>query len=528
MRFNLIDEPFIPCLLTNGSCQELSLQETLLQAHEINELRGDTPVVTVSLHRLLLALLHRCFGPKSQTEWRRLWAAGQFDAQRLSSYLSLWRHRFDLFDAERPFYQTGGMTTAKPLPAAALFDELACNHNDTLFDHSFNDDGQAFTPAQAARGLITRQGFALGLGVSPDVIINGKTIKTGNRKDGPLARGLLVMLCSDNLFRTLLLNLTRLDPSEDDLPVWERDDPDSILDQTRTAGRLDLYTFQCRRLRLVAVAGASGPLVTQVHFAQGRSLDPEELDPMKPYRRDPDRGWLLFSISEEKATWRESSALLEMANDRDRPVPALNWVAQAARDGIVPRHAVYNLETFAAATQPRKPSRLILWRHDHLPLPLDYLNDPDLLAALKLALGVAEDVAKVLRTSVWHLARLALFPGKEAELTRLQQADANDMVDSLAPERLYWSRLEVRFREFLVSLPSDGTPEQRATALASWFAEVIRPAALRAFVETAGEIDHSARTLRAAAVAEQRLHAGLARVAKERSLSPRASEGVAS
>jgi hypothetical protein len=31
------------------------------------------------------------------------------------------------------------------------------------------------------------------------------------------------------------------------------------------------------------------------------------------------------------------------------------------------------------------------------------------------------------------------------------------MVESLAPERLYWSRLEVRFREMLVSLTGDGT-----------------------------------------------------------------------
>ena len=61
--FNLIDEPWIPCLRPDGTTIALGLRETLLQAHELREIRGDTPLETAALHRLLLAILHRVFGP---------------------------------------------------------------------------------------------------------------------------------------------------------------------------------------------------------------------------------------------------------------------------------------------------------------------------------------------------------------------------------------------------------------------------------------------------------------------------------
>jgi CRISPR system Cascade subunit CasA len=184
----------------------------LLRAHEIGEVHDGSPVVTLALHRLLLAILHRNFGPASLRAWKRLWVAGHFDSGKLTGYFDRWHNRFDLFDRERPFYQTGGLTSDRSLPIAALFDELSCKNNATLFDHSTNENHRTVSAAEAARGLIARQGFALGLGISPTIAIHGKAVKTDNRKDGPLARGLVVLVRGDNLFRTLLCNLTEYSP----------------------------------------------------------------------------------------------------------------------------------------------------------------------------------------------------------------------------------------------------------------------------------------------------------------------------
>jgi CRISPR system Cascade subunit CasA len=517
VNFNLIDEPFIPCLLPDGTRRECGLKETLLRAHEIHEIRDESPLVTVALHRLLLAVLHRNFGLESLAAWKRLWQAGRFDAGRLAAYFDRWRDRFDLFDSARPFYQTGGMSTkTPPLPVAALFDERACNNNATLFDHSWNDGGRAASPAEAARGLAARQGFALGLGVSPDVTINGGTVKTGNRKDGPLARGLLLLVRSDNLFQTLLCNLTQYDSKEDDAPVWERDDPEALVGRPRADGRLDLYTFQCRRLQLAPAPGVEPPAVTHVHFAQGRAPHPDEIDPMKAYRRDEKRGWEEFSIKKEKAVWRDSSALLELASDPERPALALNWLARAAADGVVPRHAVYNLDTFAVGAKPGKATSIILWRHDRMPLPLAYLGDRALLEQLKLALAVTEDAARALRGSSWLTACRILAPN---ESPKPDTDRVRAMVDALAPERLYWSRLEVPFRKHLVDLPGDGSSEHQARMLSGWTFDVLRPTALRAFDETAGRLDQSARVLRAVAVGRRSLGSELTRIAEAHRIS---------
>ena len=107
--FNLVSEPWIPCVTAQG-VREFSLREVLAQAHTIKELSDDSPLVTVALHRLLLAILHRNFGPASFDEWKELWRASKWDEAKLNQYFEQWQHRFDLFDKDRPFYQVQRMT----------------------------------------------------------------------------------------------------------------------------------------------------------------------------------------------------------------------------------------------------------------------------------------------------------------------------------------------------------------------------------------------------------------------------------
>ena len=87
-----------------------------MQAHEWREIRGDTPLETASLHRLLLAVLHRVFGPKSTRAWKSLWGREQFDRGMLDEYLHQPKihQRFDLFDSEKPFYQPRQTPKNKP------------------------------------------------------------------------------------------------------------------------------------------------------------------------------------------------------------------------------------------------------------------------------------------------------------------------------------------------------------------------------------------------------------------------------
>ena len=65
--------------------------------------------MTLALHRLLLALLHRVLGPPDLDAWKDLYARGSFDGARLAAYCDAHVDRFDLLHPERPFYQVRGL-----------------------------------------------------------------------------------------------------------------------------------------------------------------------------------------------------------------------------------------------------------------------------------------------------------------------------------------------------------------------------------------------------------------------------------
>jgi CRISPR system Cascade subunit CasA len=84
--FNLIGRPFVPCVRLDGQVVEYGLRDVLLKAQEIAELRDGSPLVTVALHRLLLAILHRCYrGPKNSGERMAILKASRFDAERVNA-----------------------------------------------------------------------------------------------------------------------------------------------------------------------------------------------------------------------------------------------------------------------------------------------------------------------------------------------------------------------------------------------------------------------------------------------------------
>lgn len=163
--FNLIDQPWIPCIPHTGNGPVLlGLRDTLVHAHEHRELLDNSPLVTVALHRLLLAIIHRTLhGPRTTAEWQALREQGRFDVQRISDYLESCRSRLDLFDSQRPFYQVPRMEDVNTISAATLAHEKASGNNSTLFDHTTNSTG-ALIPHQAARYLVAFQAFALGGG----------------------------------------------------------------------------------------------------------------------------------------------------------------------------------------------------------------------------------------------------------------------------------------------------------------------------------------------------------------------------
>jgi CRISPR system Cascade subunit CasA len=508
MAFNLTTEPWIPCVMAGGSSAELSLVGALARAHQISELFDQSPLVTVALHRLLLAILHRNFGPASTGEWFQLWRQGRWNEEKLGAYFTQWHDRFELFHPERPFYQVAEIADAGRQPVSSLFQELATGNNTTLFDHSCEDTPTLLDPAQAARGLVGRQAFSVGFGKSLPFYFS----------DSPLLRGFSVLVTGENLFETLALNLIRYDRENpipatsrrDDLPAWEQEQPEQPRKEgTVPAGYLDYLTWQSRRIHLYTEGDPS--TVRECQLQQGLKLaDPTPADPFKYYRKDPKRGPVAVSFREERALWRDSHALFQAAGESYKRPAIFNWLAQLASlppgksSGIKP---AYRFAAFGLATDEGKAASVTLWRQERLPLPLAYLEDLDLLGDLGLALAYAEDVGQDVRGSAWTFAKLLLTP--EGASSPLRREVIEPISRSLAPERRYWPVLESPFLNLMKTLP-DLDAGARDAELLRWRKEV-RTAALEALEDTVRDLNASTRELKAVAITEREFRRNLRR-----------------
>lgn len=492
--FNLVDNPWIPCLLTDGSRQDLSLRQALCQAHEVREIYDPSPLVTLGLHRLLLAILHRVFGPKNLNQWIALWNRGEWDGDEIDGYLSTRAHRFDLFDQERPFYQVPAMEDAGERPIAGILLEASSGNNATLFDHGQVEGTDAIPPGRAACYLVAYQAHAIGLGKSRPFYL----------KDAPLTRGLTVLAYGENLFETLALNLmgearwSGFPLEKSDRPFWERDELGKPNPQgTWPSGRADYLTWASRRVHLIPEGNP--PKVARCQIQQNYCLPSNVLrwDPFKRYKRD-EKGWSPEGLAADKAAWRDCHALLSMrSGDSARP-ELLDWLGEIEllrQEGRIQGKPQYTLAVFGLSTAAGKPASVELWRHERLPLPTAYLNDEGLLDQLRNALELAGAVGSALRRAVWILAK-ALVPG----------FGASRLSEHLALDNLFWPRLEEPFRHLMTDLPRQGEGD-----LQVWQGQ-LRRAALESFRGIWRELETSDRGLKALVQAEGFLYRELAKV----------------
>ncbi|MFO7959070.1 MAG: type I-E CRISPR-associated protein Cse1/CasA [Candidatus Brocadiia bacterium] len=500
--YNLVDEPFVPCLMQDGTLTELGLLPALTRAHEVRELAHSSPLVTCALYRLLLAVLHRLFGPTTEDDWRSLWEDGHFEHQRIGDYFGQWHHRFDLFDPDRPFYQVPGLDLNRVTPVSKLAQEMASGNNSTLFDHTTVANPPALTYAEAAQLLLAMQSYAVGLGRSA----------TGHRKDSPRCREIRAMMVGNSLFETLLLNLSQypgrfptIDKSED-LPAWEREVPREPGTEDVCSGLVDYLTWQSRAIRLLPDEGH----VEWVYLAQGVEMTDPPLDPMGCYTRNTQGEQKGIVVFEERALWRDSYALFRLANSEWKPPDSAEWAARLVRKGVLDFGRSCHFLVIGLAFNRDRRAKIDLWRQDTLPLSDEYLRDEERVQLLKRAIELAESTGQALRAAARTFADVAC--GGESnnggQPNREKLRDAREaLADALALGRRLWPELEGPFRQLMLRLGSHQANPDRA--LWEW-CEGLRRTAVSAFESGVEELERSPRLMRAGAMAERKLRMALA------------------
>lgn len=74
--FNLLTEPWIPVIYTDGSVTELGIRDVFAEAHNIQGLACDLPTVNVAIFRTLLAIFYRSVSKDmlmDRNYWTKLW-----------------------------------------------------------------------------------------------------------------------------------------------------------------------------------------------------------------------------------------------------------------------------------------------------------------------------------------------------------------------------------------------------------------------------------------------------------------------
>ena len=507
MNYNLIDTTWIPALFKSGQIEELGLRDLLVRSHEIREIAHDSPLFTASITTLLVALLQSAWRGETQKqrerEWERLWEGKRFDANWLDAYFEKWRDRFDLFHPQFPFYQTAGLEMVE----SSALERLAMEENNApaMFANVANPDWRAPAPALAAQLLVTIQNFALGFGKSSRAKLGGKAIEPPYSADGPLLRGLTVWPTGASLFESLMLCTVPHERAPEDRPCWELDEPFLLRDVTLpsgarktapTRGICDTLTLQSRLIRLLPIEENGEIRVPSAYFTQGRSLEKgagAEFHPFKLYVSSKQTGFAALALSENKAIWRNSAALLSDESRKNSAINPLSFVASQAQDDVLPRDFRAALDVVGMATDPGKAGKFLLWRHDRLPLPLALLLQEDTESRVAAAITDADTLADEMRARFAVVARTLLMPERLGGGISPDPDDVKNLVSKFDPRRAYWPRLETPFLEFLAQMPIN-----YAAANAAWRASV-EQAANVAFAEACNSLGDGPRAVVAVA-----------------------------
>jgi CRISPR system Cascade subunit CasA len=248
--FNLWVEPWITVERPDGTRDTLNIPQTITGAHQIRALYDPSPLVTVAIHRLLLAILQEVINPQNRTDLKRVWQAGQFTAEQLQPFAEKYAHRFDLFSPTAPFLQSADLPLQPEKkndgkPISYLMPEEPAGTGVTHYTHAY-DDHQRLCSACVAKGLLMIPAFASsgGAGIKPSV--NG-------------VPPIYVIPGGKTLFESLAASLTipkyqppdfEPDPARYDLPWWKHDPVIAKKEEIQRAGYLQSLTFPARRTRL--------------------------------------------------------------------------------------------------------------------------------------------------------------------------------------------------------------------------------------------------------------------------------------
>ncbi|MDT0263794.1 type I-E CRISPR-associated protein Cse1/CasA [Jatrophihabitans lederbergiae] len=418
--FDLTTEPWIP-VVRGGVETEVSLRDAVLLAHEIDSLSFADGPQFAGLLRLLSALVMSAYGkPRDRDQWAELYRGGSFETADLDAYFErIGRSRFDLFDADRPFFQSAAVTD-DPKTNAEIMPHVAAGNTPPIFSPDTEKKPRSLTPAQAARTLVGFMAVAVaGLGRAKAIEGSGWAGASFGGRVGQIG---FIAPVGVTLFDTILLNMPIGVGTKGDQPQWERTDaPPAGRAKRAATGVLDMLTWCPRRVKLIANEDGT---VTHLRMLGGDGLTvlDKQFEPHTEWRTsDGKDGRTPGDVYQRKHLirtlgWRGLPNLLALRKTSAGDESSMLFIQLSHLDSVLPEDypisiAGLNCEygnmaaTFADIT------------FDVFSLPFRAFgpNEGDVRADLTELVQRADRVARLVRTLAWSVSRVVLRDsGKDA------------------------------------------------------------------------------------------------------------------
>lgn len=512
--FNLIDEPWISVVTDyKGTTKLVGLKEFFQNAETYIDFAGDMPTQDFAVMRFILAILHTVFsrydsngnsyemidlnGKMQQVEnvdeeyeeeyedalmktWESLWKTGKFP-EIVIDYLECWHDRFYLFDDEYPFYQVTRDEIDETKISKANPSEILGKNINRLVSESGNKIA-LFSPKdslknnkeildynEVARWLITFQSYT---GLSDKVIFGKEKYKASKGWLFDLGG---VFLSSDNLYKTLILNLVLVNTSNTDYntniqkPAWEQK-PSDVIKKYMINNKIDniaeLYTAYSRAVYI-------SDFDPEKPFKMGIVKIPEVLhennflEPMTVWRYNnngPNKGEFTPRKHQlNKSLWRSFGLITktESANEGNSNIAKrkpgiidwLNSLDKYIRNDLVKINSI-SMEDDGNATSWVPVNEIV----DSLYIEGEIVNDLDdegWVVRINQIVDKTKDVVdKIFRSFV-------------NDTKKIRNIESNDYASKYT-ESLYYE-LDKPFRDWLASIDFEDSMDQKTDA---WYKEL--------------------------------------------------------
>lgn len=501
-EFNLLDEGWINVVTDyKGTTKPVGMKEFFENAHNYIALAGDTPTQDFAVMRFLLAVLHTVFSrydadgnayemlemndrmqPKEEPEedleeyedllmdtWKDLWNKGKF-SKVVNEYLEKWRDRFNLFDDKYPFYQvTEKEIDVSKINKSAPSEVLGKNINRrisesankiALFSPKYSSDlnKEKMSQDEVARWLLTFQSYS---GLSDKVIFGKEKYKASKGWLFDLGG---VFLSSDNLFKTLLLNLQLKNFSNKiQKPCWEFS-PEEVVQKQMSFEPIDniaeLYTVWSRAVCIKDYSPENAFSMSIVKLPEVIHED-QFLEPMTIWRYnttgDNKEKFTPRKHQMNKSMWR-SFGLITETESEENPDPKnkkrkpgiidwMNKISDFVDDKIIKINSI-SMEDDGNATSWVPTNEVV----DHLYIDEAVFNDLEKEGWIYRINKVVDMTKEVVEF---------IYKGFLNDINEIRNLESKDFVNN-GVELLYYE-IDKPFRDWILSIDINDDKEKKIT-----------------------------------------------------------------